>query len=46
MLGVKDAADGTLSCAVTNEIYIEHTPINVQRNPARHADGYSEDDRA
>lgn len=35
MLGVRDAADGTLSCAVTNEIYIEHTPINVQSNPRR-----------
>ena len=37
MLGIRKDADGDpVSCAIANELYIEHIP--VQRNPARHAD--------
>lgn len=45
MLGVKITADErtALSCAVTTELYIEYSPINLHSNPRRQLE---EDDQA
>lgn len=37
MLGIRENPDGhPLTCAITNEIVIEHAPIHLLSNPIRH----------